>query len=379
MIDQISTIHTTIFSFVFPNIITMKFDFKTTAEFLDYFYSETRCHEFLSSRKWVDGIVCPHCASVREAYKTTSRHGKDKDIPAYRCSEPGCMLPFTVKTGTIFEGTKIELRKWFHAMYEIEANKKGISSILLADKIGVSQKSAWLMLHKIRNSFIDIPTNKLTGVNQLDETFVGGKNKNRHKNKKVEASQGRSFKDKTPVLGILNAGQMEIVTRMNKVHPEKEVKEKVYIKPQEIRLFVMQNTSGAVMQPILYNNIEQDSTVLSDEWSGYNGIGDYFTHYITDHSKGQYTNGVATTNKVENFWSVFKRGVVGVYHKTSRKHLHLYCAEFASRYNNMHIPIPDKFEHAIIHSFRERITYNRLTKKQDAQTKEGAKNKEVCY
>lgn len=349
----------------------MKFDFNTTAEFLDYFKDERVCHEFLSEYRWGDNIACPHCGSMKLPYTTRTRSKTQHGIKVYRCSEHGCLLPFTAKTGTVFAGTKIELRKWFLAMYEIEYNKKGISSIMLARKIGVSQKTGWLILHKLRNSFIDTPTEKLGGINQLDETFVGGKNKNRHKDKKVANSQGRSFKDKTPVLGILNEGISEVVHRTNKINPTKTVKEVQYTVPPEIRLQVIPDTSKATLQPILYDNIMQDAVVLSDEWSGYSGIGDYFQHYITDHSRGQYTNGIATTNKVENFWSVFKRGIIGTYHNVSRKHLHLYCAEFAGRYNILRKSTSDKFEHAVVHALTSRITYQQLTKKQYAQTEEG--------
>lgn len=340
----------------------MEFNFKTTADFFDYFKDEKTCYEFLEKQWWKNEIVCPHCGTIKEPYKVKSRYGKDKNVPAYKCSEKECNLSFTVKTKSIFEGTKIELRKWFHAIYEIQLNKKGISSITLSNKIFVSQKTSWLMLHKIRNTQKEDEQEKFEGTNQIDETFVGGKNKNRHHDKKVKNSQGRSFKDKTPVLGILNEGEFEIIERQNKVFPSKKVKEKFYTKPNKVKLFVVSDTSSNSIQPLLYKNIKKDSIVLTDEWMGYNGINSYFEHHICDHSKGQYTNGFATTNKVENFWSIFKRGIIGIYHFVSRKHLKLYCNEFESRYNNRSLELIDRFTLAINLSLKERVTYAYLTR-----------------
>lgn len=320
----------------------MNFNFNSINEFHAYFKNERICYEFLESTWWKDGAFCPHCGSMKQPYiLKTDRNGKD--VPAYRCSESACKLFFTIKTGSVFEGTKIDLMKWFHAIYEISINKKGISSVTLADKINISQKSAWLILQKLRDMNKNSDKNKedkrFTGTNQIDETFVGGKNKNRHHDKKVEKSQGRSFKDKTPVLGILNE------------------------ESKQIRLFVIPDTSAEAIEPILYENIQEESIVYTDEWKAYYQIGKVYQHCICDHSRGTYVsdNG-ATTNKVENFWSIFKRGIIGIYHKVSRKHLQLYCNEFEVRYNNRELDKVSKFLHFIKSSFKERITYMALTR-----------------
>ena len=339
----------------------MQFTFKTILEFNEYFKTEKDCYLFLEEQWWSENRYCPHCGSLKKPYNVKSR-GKDKTIPSYRCSESLCNLPFTIKTKSIFDGTKIELRKWLHALFEITIGKKGISSIELGNRIGISQKSSWLMLHKIRNVMNEENDEKFDGVNQLDETFVGGKNKNRHKDKKVEKSQGRSFKDKTPVLGIVNVGINEYIQRPNKVEIGKMVKQKVIIKPDKIKLFVIRDTSSQSIHHILKNNIKQGSAILTDEWMAYNNLDDYFHRFYVDHSKGQYVDGVISTNKVENFWSIFKRGLIGIYHSVKSKHLQKYCNEFQLRYNTKSDSIFDRFLNLISKTLTERITYVCLTK-----------------
>lgn len=340
----------------------MNFEFKTILEFNDYFKDELSCYLYLESKWWINGKFCPHCGSIKEPYKVKTRYGIDKNVPAYRCSEKECNLQFTIKTGSIFEGTKIELRKWLHALYLISANKKGISSVRLSEDIGVSQKSCWLMLHKIRSVMNDGDDEKFEGVNQLDETFIGGKNKNRHHDKKFEKCQGRSFKDKTPVLGIINVGSNEIIERQNKVHPNKIVKEKVIIKPDLVKLSVIKNTSCDSITPIVKNQVKENSILLTDEWIGYNALEKNYHRYFVDHNKGQYVDGFITCNKVENFWSNFKRGIISIYNYVKPKHLQKYCFEFQMRYNVKHSKLNEKFTSLINRCFVERVTYLKLTK-----------------
>jgi len=179
----------------------MNFSFKTIHEFNDFFKDEKTCYRFLEQQRWEITPVCPHCGSLKKPYVVSPR-GKFKDIPSYRCSERECKLPFTVRTGSIFEGSKVELRKWFQAIYEISTSKKGISSVELATRIGVSQKTAWFINHRIRTMLTNTAPELLDGTVEADETFVGGKNKNRHESKKVKNSQGRATIDKTAVVGL---------------------------------------------------------------------------------------------------------------------------------------------------------------------------------
>lgn len=163
------------------------FSFKTIHEFIDFFNSEAKCYEYLEKVLWSGVPVCPHCGGGK-FYKVKPR-GKFKDIPSYRCAHRPCDLPFTVRTNSIFEGSQIELRKWFHAIYELTTSKKGISSVELATRIGVSQKTAWLMNHKIRemlgvSTSSDGPMDEGGQIVEVDETYVGGKVANMKRSKR---------------------------------------------------------------------------------------------------------------------------------------------------------------------------------------------------
>jgi len=317
----------------------MDFAFKTIAEFNDYFRDEKTCYEFLENQRWGGNPVCPHCGS--EKYYKVKPRGKFQDIPSYRCANRSCDLPFTVRTGSIFEGSKVELRKWFQAAYEITTSKKGISSVELATRIGVSQKTGWFINHRIRTMLADTAPELLGGMVEADETYVGGKNKNRHKDKKIEGSQGRSAADKTPVVGLVERGG-RVVT------------------------FVTQNTDAETLYQIIGNNVADGATIVTDAYRSYSGIGEAYKHITVKHEEGGYVvveNGNSFhTQNIENFWSQLKRGYVGVYHYISPKHLHRYCNEFATRYNLRDISNIARFLHVVKNSDIQKITYAELTK-----------------
>lgn len=178
----------------------MELKFKNLPALLKHFQNEETCVKYLVKQRWNNKPVCPHCGSMKKPYITNR---------GYKCSEKECYKKFSVTTGTIFENSKIKLSLWYAAIYIASAHKKGISSHQLSRDLGVTQKTAWFMLMRIREAMQDKSPELLSGTVAADETYVGGNNKNRHTNKKVEHSQGRSTKDKTPVFGLISNGQVK--------------------------------------------------------------------------------------------------------------------------------------------------------------------------
>lgn len=299
-------------------------DFNTVVELLETFPDEQTCIDHLEQLRWNGKVVSPFDEKSR-VYKCKNNR--------YRCKATGKY--FNVKKGTLFDNSKISLRKWFVAIYLVTSHKKGISSVQLAKDVGVTQKTSWFMLQRIRTCFGIKNEKQMSGTVEADETFVGGKNKNRHADKKVQYSQGRSFKDKTPVLGLL----------------ERESK--------QVRLTVVSSTSKKDIQPFIGENVEKGSNFYSDEWLGYNGLNSRYNHRIIDHAKKQYVDGDVHTNTIEGFWSIFKRGIIGIYHKVTRKHLQLYCNEFEFRYNNRDLLISQSFNKMLM-NMNHRLRYSDL-------------------
>ena len=287
--------------------------------------------------EWNNKPVCPHCGSEKH-YKVKAR-GKFTDIPSYRCANRQCDLPFTARTGSIFEGSKVELRKWFQAAYEISTSKKGISSVELSTRIGVSQKTAWLINHKIRTMLTETQPELLDGIVEGDESFFGGKNKNRHADKKAPQSQGRSHSDKTAVLGLVQ-------------------------RDGKVRTFVVPNTSSETLHSIMVANVAKEAVLITDAYRSYNGLEKRYNHVTVKHTDGNYkTDKHFHTNNIEGFWSIFKRGVIGIYHYVSPQHLQLYCSEFSSRYNGRKDSNIDRFVFVIKNCTNATITYDKLTAK----------------
>lgn len=220
------------------------------------------------------------------------------------------------------------------AIYLLATNKKGMSSIQLSRSIGVTQKTAWYMGHRIRRLFKTDAIVCGLGLFQCDETFVGGKNKNRHRDKKVPKSQGRSHKDKTPVVGILHVGGY-------------------------LKLHVIPNVKKRTIQPIIKRLAAKGSLMLTGEWKAYGGLDKHYYHIVFDHRKEEHARGGFHTNDIEGFWGWLKRGILGIYHKVSRKHLHRYCDEFEYRYNQRKIPDKKMFD-LVFDGINRRLTWKEL-------------------
>ncbi len=284
-------------------------NFRNLIQLFDYFKDEETCRTHLEKHRWGDNVACPHCGSLK-VYRTNR---------GFKCGEKLCLKKFSATVGTIFENSKVPLRTWYAAMYLIASHKKGISSLQLHRDLGVTQKTAWFLLHRIRESLRQKTPVLLEDVVEVDETFIGGKNKNRHAHKKVPESQGRSTKDKTPVVGIKQRGGM-------------------------ITTIVGKDTKASTLQPFIKSVVKPGSIVITDEWGGYNGLNKEYSHVVIKHNEGEYVRGAFHTNEVEGVWSLFKRGYIGTYHYMSPKHMPRYFDEFNYRFNSRDIPDADRFE-----------------------------------
>ena len=290
--------------------------FESLYDFYTAFPNEETCIAYLEKVLWPNGVVSP--------YDSTSKVYKRGD-GYYRCKNTG--KNFNVRIGTIFENTKIPLRKWFLAIYLMSNHKKGISATQLSADIDVTLKTAWFLLHKIRRTFHrGVHRVQLSGEVELDETFVGGKNKNRHSNKKVKNCQGRAFIDKVPVMGMLERGG-NVVCK------------------------VVKDTSVNSLTPPIVRTVKRTAILYTDEWCGYDKVRRMYHTEMVDHGKGLYVNGNAYTNNIEGFWGNFcKRPINGIYNRVGRKYLQRYFDEFCTRYNSRKVSNAQRFETMISNS-----------------------------
>ena len=292
-----------------PQIIQM-----TVAEFEKAFPDEDACDAYLVAHRWPDGVHCPRCGSDRiYELKTRPWHWECPD-----CREGGGYR-FSDITGTIFENTNVELRKWFRVIHLILTSKKGISARQVHRFMGFgSYKTAWYMCHRIRAALVENDLAQLGGIVEVDETFVGGKSKNRHKSKRGgktghgpdDTGRGGIGSGKTPVIGAISRKGNVVARAIHSVGSD------------ELTTFVQMAVSTKV------------SLLVTDEWVGCKRVGEEYPHEVTRHTHGQYVSGAIHTNTIEGFWSIFKRGIAGTFHHVSRKYLSLYVAEFEFRHNN---------------------------------------------
>lgn len=321
-----------------------------------YFSNELVCMQYMEQTRWNGTPICPHCNSDQYyRVRTRFKHPDLNDYKDFVCANKDCRKKFTPLTGSIYGCSKLSLRIWFAAIYLV-MRKKSISSLQLARDLGVSPKTAWFMLHRIRATATEKQPAQFEGTVEADETFVGGKNKNRHAEKKVKNAQGRAFIDKTPVAGILQKSQY-----VELVDPETGEVKRDLIKPSQIRSQVVPNTSAESIMPFIRANLKPGSIIVSDEWHAYNGLSGQFDHRVVDHGRKQYVNGAGdTSNGIENHWSHVKRNIIGIYHFVSRKHLQRYCDEFAFRHNHRLSSECERFEMLVERSVGVRLMYKEL-------------------
>lgn len=306
--------------------------FKSLSDLQKAFPTEQSCIDYLEERRWRGNVVSP--------FDPTSKVYKCKDNK-YRCKNT--MKYFNVKTNTIFHKSSVPLIKWMMAIWLILTHKKGISSIQLSRDIGVTQKTAWFMSHRIRKALgieNDVGDEneggggKLNGTVEIDETFIGGKNKNRHADKKVKNSQGRSFKDKVPVFGLMQQGGRVIA-------------------------IVVSNTQVESLSPLILQYVEEGSNLYTDEWNYGKKADTLYNHKNVNHQAGFYGKGEFTTNHIEGFWALIKRGIMGIYYHWSKKHMQRYIDEYVYRFNTRKVSDRERFD-LLLQNLEYRLTYKQL-------------------
>jgi transposase-like protein len=307
---------------------------KTLQEAVVYFSDADRCLAYAIRLCWPKGIICPRCGSTEHSFISTRRF--------WFCK--GCKKQFTIKVSTIMEDSPIGLDKWMTAAWLICNCKNGISSYEIARDLGITQKTAWFLDHRIRAAMQSGSFDKFTGECEVDETFIGGKARNMHVAKRERRITGTGSKDKTAVVGILERGG-------------------------KVKTKVVDNRKKKTLQAEVRKHVEAGSALYTDALLSYEGLAGDYAHQVIDHAVA-YVDGKIHTNGLENFWSLLKRGINGTYISVEPFHLFRYLDEQAFRYNNRKDATDaDWFELVMGNVFGKRLTWNQLTgKTPDAET-----------
>ncbi len=301
----------------------------TLQEAIQYFSNPDKCLEYVVSRRWPNGVTCPTCGNQKVTFLAKQSR--------WQCKTKHTKRQFSVKVGTIFEDSALGLDKWLAAMWLLVNCKNGISSYEIARHLGVTQKSAWHMVHRIRLAVRVGSIQKLSGEVEADETFIGGKARNMHIAKRKRRITGTGGKDKTVVLGVMERGG-------------------------EVRTTVIPDRKKKTLQGEVKKHVRAGSALYTDELLSYDGLAGEYAHKVINHAIA-YVDGKIHTNGMENFWSLLKRGINGTYVSVEPFHLFRYLDEQAYRFNNRRLNDGQRFSMAVSGILGKRVTFKQLTGK----------------
>lgn len=304
--------------------------FNNLDDFEKAFPDEKTAIDHFRGIRWPNGVACPHCGSFK-VY--------DLKMGKHKCGEKECAEKFTVRNGTIFEDSKLPLRKWFKAVFLMTSHKKGISSCQIARDVGVTQKTGWFMLQRIREASLTQEfAQPLSGIIEVDEMFVGGKEGFKHANKRKGIMGPAKAHGKKAVLGMIQRGG-------------------------DLRFQHIEWPTSKDIRPVVEQNIEPGSTIYTDEAAHYHWMKSDYGHNLVKHSLGEYVRGDVYTNSIEGAFGHFKRAVTGVYHKVSDEHVHRYLTMFAWRWNRRTMKEGERVNALLQGTKGRRLTYRKLIEK----------------